>query len=162
MKSLHRSLLISANAGLHPNQITEPGSSSARQNRSPDHSARGAAMVFALIALLIASMIIGSLMRTASRSHRQLKRDEYRLQASFLADAGCDRAQLLLQQNPDFQSGEWQIPAGRLAPGRAAIVQMSVTTDPDHPEERIIAAVARYPIDHRDLVRITRQIRIPK
>jgi hypothetical protein len=126
------------------------------------HPRRGAVMVFALIALLVASLMIGSLMRTASKSHRQLKRDEYRLQANFLADAGVQRALRLLQQDPEFQTGEWNISSEQLVPGRSAHVQMTVTTDPDNPAERIVSAVARYPMEQSDFVRITRQIHISK
>jgi Tfp pilus assembly protein PilX len=123
-------------------------------------SRRGAVMVFALMALLVASLMIGSLLKTAGMSHRQLKKDEHRLQASFLADAGCERARMLLQTQPDFSSGEWSIPPEQLAPDRSAKVLMTVSTDLNQPDQRIVTAVAQYPLGHPDLVRITRQIRI--
>ena len=101
--------------------------------RSPISSRRGSVMVFALIALLVASMMIGSLLKTAGMSHRQIRKDEIRLQASLLADAGCERVRMLLQSQPDFSSGEWDVPAEQLTPN---------------------------PWGHPDAVRITRQRRI--
>jgi type II secretory pathway component PulK len=65
----------------------------------PEFTRHGAAMVLALLALLVASMMIAALMRTAAMSHRQLKRDEFRLQASLLADAGCERNGMSLRNN---------------------------------------------------------------
>ena len=74
----------------------------------------GAAMVFALMALLLASIMMAGLLRTVSMSHRQLKRYEYRIQASLLADAGCARAVAKLQHEPDFKSEIWNVPAEQL------------------------------------------------
>ena len=37
---------------------------------------------------------------------------------------------------------------------------MTVTEEPGEPSQRIVTAVAEYPIDHPDLVRVTRQIRV--
>ena len=134
----------------------------ARAKRALDHdsSRRGAAMIFALIALLVASIIIGSLLKTAGMSHRQLKKDENRLQASLLADAGCDRIRMLLQTQADFTSGEWNVSAEQFGSGRSGQVQMTVATDPNNPDRRIIMAVAHYPVGQPDAVRITRQISI--
>ena len=120
----------------------------------------GAAMVLGLILLLVASLMIAALMRTAAMSHRQLKRDEFRLQASLLADAGCDRALAILRSRPELTSDEWVVPAEQLAPDRTAIVHLSVAPDSLNPNQRIVTSVAEFPVGHPDLVRITRQRRI--
>jgi type II secretory pathway component PulK len=122
---------------------------------------RGAAMVFALMALLVASMMIAALLRTIAMSHRQFKRDEYRLQASLLADAGCDRALMLLKIKPDFTTAEWKVPAEQLSPDRTASVRISVTTDAAQPTRRIMSVIAEYPSGHPDLVRVTRSRSVP-
>ena len=118
-------------------------------------------MVFALMALLVASVMIAALLRTTAMSHRQLKRDEYRLQASLLAEAGCDRATLLLKAKPDFTTYEWKVPAEQLSPERTASVRLSVTTDTTQPSRRIVSAIAEYPTGHPDLVRVTRHRSVP-
>ena len=122
---------------------------------------RGAAMVFALMAILVASMLIAALLRTTAMSHRQLKRDEYRLQANLLADAGCDRALVLLKIKPDFTTEEWKVPAEQLSPDRTATVRLSVTHDTTQPERRMVSVIAEYPTGHPDLVRVTRSRPVP-
>ena len=118
----------------------------------------GAVMIFALIALLVTSIMIGSLLKIAAMSHRQLKRDEYRLQASFLADAASERALVRLQTDPRFLGDKWLVPAEQLAPGRTATVRTSVTPDPLNPNRQIIEVMAEYPVGHPDFVRITRHL----
>jgi len=115
-------------------------------------------MIFALIALLVTSLMIGSLLKIAAMSHRQLKRDEYRLQASFLADAASERALVRLKIDPGFLGDEWRVPAEQLAPGRTATVRTSVTPDLVNPNRQIIEVMAEYPVGHPDFVRITRQL----
>ena len=127
----------------------------------PRLSRRAAALVFALMALLVASLLIAALIRTASIAHRQLKRDEIRFQANLLADAGCRRAITNLQKQPDFVNEEWTVPAEQLELGRTATVRLTVTTDPAKPEQRIASVVATYPIGHPDLVRISREVKVP-
>ena len=118
-------------------------------------------MVFALMALLVASMLIAALLRTTALSHRQLKRDEYRLQANLLADAGYDRAVKTLKIKPDFTTEEWKVPAEQLSSERTALVRLSVTTDTTQPKRRIVSVIAEYPSGHPDLVRVTRSRPVP-
>ena len=61
----------------------------------------GATIVLAMLALLLASLLIAGLLKTVSMSHRQLKRDEFRIQASLLADASYGRALSLMRSQPD-------------------------------------------------------------
>jgi type II secretory pathway component PulK len=131
------------------------------ENVGPTTSRRGAAMVFALMALLVASMMMAALLRTTAMSHRQLKRDEYRLQANLLADAGCDRALMLLKIKPEFTTEEWKVPSEQLSPERTASVRLSITPDRARPERRIVSVIAEYPTGHPDLVRVTRYRPVP-
>lgn len=127
---------------------------------SPVAARRGTAMVFALMALLLASLMIGSLMRTVSMSHRQLKREEFRLQANLLADAGCSRAISRLRADPDFTSEIWNIPAGSLSADRAATVKLSVATKKDTQPTQLITAIVEYPIGQPNVVRVTRTVSV--
>jgi hypothetical protein len=122
---------------------------------------RGAAIVFALIALLVASMMMAALLQTASMSHRQFIRDEYRVQACFLADAGCLRGERQLKLQPGFTGELWTVSGQQLGVSNAAEVRISVTTDPAKPDERLMSVVAEYPVGHADLVRVARKVRVP-
>lgn len=124
-------------------------------------SRKGSAIVFALVALLVASMLIASLLRTSSMSHRQLLRDEFRIQANWLADAGCERALVRLQNQPDFTEETWNVPAEQLGLERTAVVRLKVTADTANPSQRIVSVVAEYPHGNPDLVRIEREMTAP-
>ncbi|WP_373652243.1 MULTISPECIES: hypothetical protein [unclassified Schlesneria] len=133
-----------------------------RQSAPPGGRARrGAAMLIALMALLLSSLIIAALLRTAALSHRQLKREEYRIQASLLADAGYQRALLQLQNNPEWTGEEWALQEKQLAPGRTAMVRITVAADSEESGLRAVTATADYPVDHPDRVRIVRKRNIP-
>jgi type II secretory pathway component PulK len=120
----------------------------------------GAIMVFALIAFLLASMLIAAMLRTASMSHRQMKREEFRIQASFLADAGCARAIGRLRGNPEFRGETWSVPAQELSGDRTAIVELTVTSPAEAPGGKSVSAVVEYPSGNADRVRITRSVTV--
>ncbi len=122
---------------------------------------RGSAIVFALVALFVASLMIASLLRTASMSHRQLLRDEFRTQAHLLADAGGERALAQLRKQPDFTDEVWTVPADQLGFERTAVVRLKVITDPVRSAKRIVAITAEYPAGNPDVVRVSRELIAP-
>ena len=113
------------------------------------------------MAMLVGSMLIVALMRTASLTHRTLKQEEIRLQANQLADAGCSRLIRLLQKNPEFTDEAWTVPPEQLEPGRTATIRMKVSTDAAKPNRKRAKVEVEYPVGHPDLVRITREIPLP-
>ncbi len=133
-----------------------------KQRLPPTTPARsGAAIVFGLIALLVASMLIAVLLRTAAMSHRQLKRDEFRMQASLLADAGIARAIARIQTQPEFDEEVWTVPADHFSFDRTAVVRWKIAADNDNQTLRMVSVTAEFPSGHPDVVRISRKLRIP-
>ena len=65
---------------------------------------RGAIIVFAILALLVVSMLGAALLRTVSQSKQQLQREALHTQAVWLADSGAARAVAQLNASPKFQS----------------------------------------------------------
>jgi type II secretory pathway component PulK len=126
--------------------------------RTPMQSRRGAAMVFALVALIAATSIVAVLLRTASISHRQLKRDELRAQAVLLANAGIARAILKLHQHPDFTDETWNVPSEQFITGKTAVVQLKIV---QQQEKRVLSATAEFPAGRADAVRVTHEITLP-
>lgn len=122
---------------------------------------RGAAMIFAMMALLLGSMMMASLVRTASASHRQMKREEIRVQANLLADAGCRRAIAELQSNPQFAGEDWQVPGELLGQRRGASVVINVKRAVSPQEGSTVTVVASYPVGHPDLVKTSRELALP-
>ncbi len=119
---------------------------------------RGAILVFAILALLIVSMLGASLLRTVSLSRWQLQREVLHTQADWLADSGVARAVARLRASADYTGETWAVPAEQLTGGRTASVRITVASKPDHPERTIIAATAEYPHGSPTALRITKRI----
>ena len=130
---------------------------------SPQTTSRGGAIiVFAMLALLVVSMLGASLLRTVGMSQRQLQREQLRTQAVWLADSGCDRAIARLRREPTYVGESWAVAAEQLAADRTAIVTITVTADPQSDDRAIVSSVAEYPHNSPQAIRITRQMTIPR
>ena len=133
-----------------------------RNNRSRMHPRRGAIIVFAILALLVVSMLGASLLKTVSVSRQQLLYEALHTQAVWLADSGAARAVAQLKASPDYTGEMWAIPAEQLSGGRTAAVRIAISPEPDHPEQTIIVATAEYPQGSPTAIRITKRITIRK
>jgi hypothetical protein len=139
------------------NHSTRHRGGSARHPKLPA-SRRGAVLVFAMIALLVVSMIGASLLRTTLMSARQIKLEQQRLQASLLADAGCQRALTRMNLEPDYVSEDWTVPSNQLHSPSAGIVRITVAPVADSESSRTITVIAEYPQASVQMVRVTRQL----
>ena len=133
------------------------------RNVSPRRGARrGAIIVFAILALLVVSMLGAALLKTVSLSMRQLQHETLHAQAVWLADSGAARAVSQLRVVPEYVGETWTVPAEQLSAGRTAEVHIVVSPEPDHPEQTIIAATAEYPQGSLTAIRITKRITVTK
>ena len=105
----------------------------------------GAAMVIALVALLVVTLIAGMLLRTTIALHRQSRAYERQLQAAWLADSAVARAAAQLASSAEFQGETWTVDLAPQA-GRGVVV-IAVEKIDDQPQRRKIAIEARYPDD---------------
>lgn len=121
---------------------------------------RGAILVFAMLALLVVSMLGAALLRTVSMSRQQLQREALHTQAVWLADSGAARAVAQLRASPTYTGETWTVPAEQLSAGRTASVRIAISSEPDHPERTIIAATAEYPQGSPTAIRITKRITV--
>ncbi|MCI0360520.1 MAG: hypothetical protein L0211_18745 [Planctomycetaceae bacterium] len=114
--------------------------------RSPLPSARrrAAALVMAMVALLVVTMIAGALVQALIAGHRQSRRYGDQLQAEWLADAGLARAALKLKGDSAYQGETWQAPVSMDAADAADAGQVTITVDP-LAKKIIVEAV--YPAD---------------
>lgn len=121
---------------------------------------RGAVMVFALMALFVASTIVATLLQITSLAHRQFKREENRVQARLLADAGIARAVEKLRQQSDFEQETWTVSTDQLSQQGAATVRLNVATDKNLPKQKTITAIAEFPAGRPDAIKVTQQFTI--
>ncbi len=125
---------------------------------TPARPRHGAALIFAMIALLIVSMIGGGILNLTVAQHRQAQQEQVRLQAEWLADAALERAAARLAQSADYTGETWHISAAALggdAPGR---VQIDVARRPDRPGLRALTIVASYPGESPQRARVEKQV----
>lgn len=120
---------------------------------------RGSVLVFALIALLVTSLIGASLLRSSFLSLQQVKREQLHLQANWLAESGCRRAIHRLQADPAYTGEEWTVPAEQLKSLFTAKVTITVS-EAAAESNRTITAIADYPQQATGPFRITKQLTI--
>ena len=84
-----------------------------------------------LTCLLLVTVLAASLTRTVLLQREQVIRDEWQLQAEWLAEAGIDRAAARLNSNPDYTGEEeWLPELNEGAPlGRVRITVVSEETE---------------------------------
>jgi type II secretory pathway component PulK len=129
------------------------------QARSPHSQRRGSTLVFAMIALLVSSLIGASLLRGSFLSMQQVKREQLHLQANWLAESGCRRAISRLQADPAYTGEEWVVPAEQLKSPYSATVTIAVSDKTDEPDQTI-TATATYPQQATTQFRITKRLTI--
>lgn len=114
-----------------------------------DRRRQGTALIIAMICLLLASALTVSLVQVAVLQREQVLRDEWQLQAEWLAESALDRAAARLVVEPEYAGESWrpQLPGEAEPLGRVEIaverptetgrVQVTAVADvPDDPDER--------------------------
>ena len=116
---------------------------------------RGMALMGAMVALAIVSLMMTAIVWQILATRRTLERREYELQAVSLARAGAELAAARLLAKPSGYSGE----VAELVP--RSTVTVEVNSEPGSPDAFVITSEARYPSDEPDgVVRsVTRRYR---
>src|SRR4029453_16923976 len=95
----------------------------------PARRPRGAALVMAMVALLVVTLMAAALVQALVAGHRQARRYGDQLQAQWLAEAGLARAVAILQSDATYQGEIWQAPFTMNASGAANAGQVTITVD---------------------------------
>lgn len=112
------------------------------------HLRRGAVLAAVLICLAVCSAIIVALLSAGVRQRRQVELEQRRAQATWLAEAGIERAVARLAANPTYAGEDWQLSRDQLAlsaaararsegNGPAAVVHIEVRLEGGGPARRI-------------------------
>lgn len=108
-------------------------------------SRRGAALLLVVIAIVVSTMIVGTLAQMAIAQHRQVRREHERVQTFWLVESGLDRAAARLSRDADYTGEDWRVDvAGRQEP-RQGVVTIRITKAADEPRHRLVEVVAEYP-----------------
>lgn len=109
---------------------------------------RGAFLVIGLIALLLVTMLGGSMAEMALTGRRQTRRAELRLQAKWLVEAGLERAAAQLAENPDYRGETWSLPAEAWPAPFAAAVRIEVEERQQAASQtHLVTVTADYPAE---------------
>ena len=126
-------------------------------DRRPPAPQRGFATIAIIAVLAILMMLAGVWTRTAARQARQMRRQEERAQAQWLAEAGVRRAAARLARDAAYTGEDWLIDAEELGRQHDAEVAIEVAPAEAAPGELRLIAKARYPRDAAR-VRITKSV----
>jgi hypothetical protein len=109
-------------------------------------------MLLVIVMLFVATLLMGTIVEGVLRGRRQLRQEQRRLQAHWLADAGLRRAHHKLRTTPDYGGDAWRV-SGPDASGEAEIV--TTVTGPSDAKQMTV--VVDYPLGSPARVRVRRQ-----
>jgi hypothetical protein len=122
---------------------------------------RGSIMIGAAICLLLATMLLASALKLASTGRRQVRQDQLRMQANWLAEAGLERAAARLEAEAGYQGETWKIAANDLDGQHAGQVVIKVDPAEDAEDLRTVIVEASYPAGATPSATRTRRSIIP-
>jgi Tfp pilus assembly protein PilX len=129
-----------------------------RARRALPHRRRGAVILVVMIALMIITTIGATLLKMAVAESRLALREQWRLQADWLAEAGLERAAANLATNGDYTGESWKIAADDLDGTRAGVVLIEVAAAEGEPNRRAVTVRADYPSGTDQRARVTKRV----
>lgn len=136
-------------------------SPSREQNvQHPSRDRRGAVLVVALICVMLATAILGSVLQITLSCRRQVRQQARAVQSAWLAEAGVERAAAQLRVDPAYTGETWNIPAEQLGGPDGGAVTITVAEKSADSGPQIITVRADYPSGQTLRVRTTKQIEI--
>jgi type II secretory pathway component PulK len=126
--------------------------------RRTDRPRRGMLAIAVLVCLIVLTLIAGALLRIGAAQREEVRAEERRLQAEWLAEAGLRRALARLDAEPAYTGETWTIEARELGAADSATVTIAIERQSGDPKSRTIRARADYPRDPPARARCTRQI----
>ena len=102
-------------------------------------------MIGAAICLLMATVLLASAIQLASTGRRQVRQEQLRMQANWLAEAGLERAAARLDAEAGYRGETWEIAADDLDGQHAGKVLIRIGPAEDAEEMRIVIVEASYP-----------------
>jgi hypothetical protein len=145
-------------------QSTTPETHSLRicRQRNAVHveSRRGGIMVIAMVCLVITTLILGSLLKMVTMHHTQMRYEQQRIQADWLAEAGLERAADKLTADPNYSGETWQIPAAEMGGEQGGSVQIAIEPAPGHPDQRIVSVAAIFPTETKRFAKRSKKVTV--
>jgi multidrug efflux pump subunit AcrA (membrane-fusion protein) len=125
------------------------------KSQRSERNRRGAVLLIVLVCLIVITLVCVTLMRQGVAARGQVRAEERRLQAKWLAESGLERASARLANEADYQGETWTVSPDALGgpwPGRVTIVvapvdgqgaRRSVRVEADYPSGAALRARQR-------------------
>jgi hypothetical protein len=94
---------------------------------------------------MLATAMFVLVVRQALTERQAMEASQRCLQASWLAEAGLERAAARLAADPKYAGETWPLSAAELAAGEGGVVKIEVKPIADRPERRSVRVQADYP-----------------
>lgn len=120
-------------------------------------SRSGAFMIIAMICLLLASALLGTLLKMASIERRQIRIESHALQAEWLAESALDRAAAKLSREAAYTGETWTVTEKEWGGSQAGLAVIRVVPGTDS-EQKVIEVVAHFPAEDPQSIQRTKRI----
>lgn len=127
---------------------------------SARRSRRGVMMIFAMVALLLATVVGAAILQTAMAQRRLTRRQQWRMQSAWLAESGIERADAKLRVDAGYEGETWSISAAEIGGRAKGDVRIAVTADPNDENRRTVRVIANFPAGQADRSQTTKSIEI--
>ena len=139
----------------------------ARETRS---NRRGLTAVAVLVCLVVVTLVSGVLLKVGLAHRDQVRSQEHRLQAEWLAQSGLDRALARLAADRGYAGETWKLthhdlglggsPGGEQGPAAVVTIKVERAGSPGASEQKLIKVQADYPPDLPHRARHSIQIQV--
>lgn len=136
---------------------SKPSSISSKPQQKHGVYRRGTIILIPLVCLVLSLAVIGELLKQSSLELKQLKKEQYHLQAIWLADAAAQRAIDKLSTQQDYQGETWALLPEEIGGAFPGEVIINVDRRNRNDEFITIRAQASYPATAAERVRIIRE-----
>lgn len=110
-----------------------------------------------VVGTVLTLVLFGILHRIAGGA-KQLRGQQDRAQAIWLAEAALERAAVRLAADPSYVGETWQLPPQRLDGRRAGRVAIVVEPLSGQPRQRLVRVVADFPDHPQERTRQSKQV----
>jgi hypothetical protein len=118
---------------------------------------KGLTAVAVLVCLVVVTLVSGVLLKIGLAHRDQVRSQEHRLQAEWLAQSGLDRAIARLADDHNYSGETWrlthrdlglpEIPGGEPAPAAVVAIKVEPAGSPGNSGRKVIKVQADYPPD---------------
>jgi Tfp pilus assembly protein PilX len=126
--------------------------------KSQIRTRRGAVLVSVLVCLLVVVLLLGLLVQSIIARQRQMRAEEQRSQAEWLADSAVERGAAKLRMDAEFEKETWNAAAEELGGPKGGVAEIRSERVEGSPQRRKLVVEAIYPDDPHRRARATREV----